>query len=349
MKEEIINNETIKINIPESLNRSLISDMTNFEVFKRDGEHVNINGFMNSLIAGYYDQYQDELDKHSKRTRDLLAKYIVDEQKLIQATSEIVDDEVSPELSVQKTANRKAIKFRPKNETEAIVLEIEKKRQAANESVSGFFRKMLLSYLRNQVYERERIIYYRNTAIIEDACLQGQEITFTTRDNPLYLHKVIPYGLRHGPDELFNYLLCQEYNQVNGKMSPMSYRLCRVVNPRATSTSQKIENEVRGYLEKMEKYGPQYIIKENITTCIEFTQSGRKSFQRLYQGRPIADPPYDNIDEKGNLKLHFTCSQDQIFLYLRRFNPGEAKILYPEELKHRLIEFHQEHLSCLEP
>lgn len=348
MKEEMINTETIKINIPEALFRSLSSDMANFEVFKRDGEQVNVSGFMNSLIAGYYDQYQDELKKHTERTRYLLAKYIVDEQKLNQATSEIVSDEESQEPSARKTVNSKTIKFRPKNETEGIVLEIEKKRQAANESISGFFRNMLLSYLQNQVYEREKIIYYHNTAIIEKACSQGQEITFTTRDNPLFIHKVIPYGMRHGPDELFNYLLCQEHNKANGKMSPMSYRLCRIVNPRATSTSIRIENDVRRYLEKMEKYGPQYLIKEDIATCIEFTPAGRKSFQRLYQGRPIADPSDEKPDENGNMKYHFSCSQDQIFLYLRRFNPGEAKVLYPEELKLRLVEFHQKHLSCLE-
>ncbi len=346
MIEEMINTETIKINIPESIHRSLARDMINFEVYKRDGEHVNINGFMNSFIAGYYDKYQAELEKHTKRTHDLLAKYINNPQKINEAASEIVIDEILPELTNRKTINSKVLKFRPNREIDGIIIEIEKKRQSLNESMSGFFRMMIFSYLKNQVYEREKIIYYGNTAIIEKACSQRKEITFITRDNPKFLHKVIPFGLRHGPDELFNYLLCQEYNQYTGKMMPMSYRLCRIVNPRFNSVEGRIEKDVRKYLEKMEKYGPQFLINEDVVTCVELTPSGRKSFQRVYQGRPIADRN-DDPDENGNVKFYFTCSQDQIFLYLRRFNPGEATVLYPEELKNRLIDFHKKHLICL--
>ena len=54
MRAKIIYTETIKINIPESLNRSLVTDMTMFEVFKKDGEQINTNGFINALISETY-------------------------------------------------------------------------------------------------------------------------------------------------------------------------------------------------------------------------------------------------------------------------------------------------------
>ncbi len=348
MRAKIINTETIKINVPESLNRLLVNDMNNFEVFKRDGETINFNGFMSSLIAGYYEKYQEEVSEQTRRANELLAKYIKDKKQLEQATSEIVIEEFASETHEKKEINSKALKFRPTTETDGIILEIEEKRKSANESISGFFRMMLFSYRRNPVYERERIIYYRNTDIIEDACRCGKEITFTIRDNPSFLHKVIPYGIKHGPDELFNYLLCQEYNQDLGKMVAMTYRLCRIVNPRSTISNTSIDKEVKACLEKMEKLGPQYAIVNDQETCIEFSPVGKKSYQRLYQGRPVPDKK-EGPDNNGNTKLFFSCSQDQLFLYLRRFNPGEAQILYPKELRDRLVEFHQKHLSCLLP
>ena len=347
MRAKIINTETIKINVPESLNRSLTNDMNNFEVFKRDGETLNFNGFMSSLIAGYYEKYQEEVLEQTRRTKELLSKYIRDNKQLEQATSEIVIEEFAAEMHEKKEANSKSLKFRSTTETDGIILEIEEKRKSANESISGFFRMMLFSYIRNPVFERERIIYYRNTDIIEEACRCGKEITFTIRDNPSFLHKVVPYSIKHGPDELFNYLLCQEYNQDLGRMVAMTYRLCRIVNPRMTTSSGIITKEIKAHLEKMEELTPQYAIMDDQKTCIEFTPAGKKSFQRLYQGRPVVASK-DDPDGNGNVKFYFACSQDQLFLYLRRFNPGEARILYPEELKERLIEFHQEHLSCLD-
>lgn len=346
MREKIINTETIKINVPESLNRSITNDMHNFEVFKRDGETVNFNGFMSSLIAGYYERYQEEISEQTKRTEGLLSKYIKDKKQLEQATSDIIVEELTSETHEKKETNSKSLKFRSTTETDGIILEIEEKLESAKKKTSRFFRMMLFSYSRNPVFVRERIIYYRNTDVIEEACRSGKEITFTIRDNPSFLHKVVPYGIKHGSDEQFNYLLCQEYNQDLGRMVAMSYRLCRIVNPRITTSKGIITAEIKAFLKKMEELAPQYAIMDDQKTCIEFTPAGKKSFQRLYQGRPVvADKGAP--DSNGNVKFYFTCSQDQLFLYLRRFNPGEANILYPEELKKRLVEFHQEHLSCL--
>ncbi len=347
MRVTIIHTDTIKINVPESLDRSLSYDMTHFEVFKKDGERLNFNSFMSSLIAGYYDQYRERKSGQAKRTRELLARYITDPRQLARAASEIMNDETVPTGFQEKAANSIALKFRPTRETDGIILEIEKQRQSENESISGFFRQMLYSYLQNPVYEREKIIYYRNTAVIEEACRRGKEIAFTTRDNPAFLHTVIPYGLRHSPDELFNYLLCQESNQSNGKKRAMSYRLCRIVNPRIIASDGQVDHKIRLFLEKMEKYGPQYPINKETAACIRLTPAGRVSFQKLYQGRPVADRR-DTPDPDGSTRYYFSCAQEQIYLYFRRFNPGEATVLYPEELKRRLIEFHRKHLECLQ-
>lgn len=348
MANTIINTDPIKINLPESLYQSLLSDAASFEVLKRDGERINLNGFMSSFVSGYYEKYLEEVSRRARRIREMLSPFITDQTQLDRATLELVEDDKSIDGASSKDANSKSLKFRPTKETDGIIIEIEEERRTANESLSGFFRKMLYSYSKKPTYERERIIYHGITDLLERACSSKKEITFTYRDKPGLLHRVVPYRIRYGTDELHNYLLCQEYNEFRDEMVAMSYRLCRIVNPRITKVDGQLDSRTTERLVKMEKYGPQYTINEETETCVEFTPDGRKSFQRLYQGRPIVDRK-EPEDDSGNVKYYFTCSQDQLYLYLRRFNPGETTILYPEGLKARLYQFHLLHLINLEP
>ena len=348
MANTIINTDPIKINLPESLYYSLLSDAASFEVLKRDGERINLNSFTSSLVSGYYEEYLEEVSRRARKIRDILSPFITDQIQLDRATLELVEDEKSSNGVGSKDANSKSFKFRPTKETDGIILEIEEERKAANESLSGFFRQMLYSYSKKPVYERERIIYHQNLALLDSACSSEKEVTFTYRDKPGILHRVVPYKVKYGTDELHNYLLCQEYNEFRGEMIAMSYRLCRIVNPRITGKEGEFDRRAKDCLIKMEECGPQYTINEEIETCIEFTPNGRKSFQRLYQGRPVVDRR-DPEDERGNVKYYFTCSQDQLYLYLRRFNPGETTILYPERLRERLYQFHLLHLNNLKP
>lgn len=164
MKLVITNTETIKINMPESLVRSLLNDAVGFEVFKKDGETVNLNSFISSLIAGYYEKYQEELSERLQKTKTLLASYIRNPDLLNQASMEIISRDIASEKTARKEANSQSIKFRPTRETDGIITEIEEKRRMTHESLSAHFRHMLASYMQNPIYERERIIYYQNTA-----------------------------------------------------------------------------------------------------------------------------------------------------------------------------------------
>ena len=333
--------------MPEFLVRSLFNDAVGFEVFKKDGETVNLNSFISSLIAGYYEKYQEELSERLQKTKTLLASYIRNPDLLNQASMKIMSREIASENTVRKEANRQSIKFRPTRETDGIITEIEEKRRMTHESLSGFLRHMLASYMQNPIYERERIIYYQNTTAIERACSREEGLVFTCRDNPGFLHSVIPYKLVHGPEELYNYLLCQEFNDSRRKKTAMSYRLCRIINPRATPSEKRLDNRIRDYLIRMEKYGPQFMINDDVATCVRLTVDGRKSFQKIYHGRPIVDKK-DEEDSDGHVNLYFSCSQEQLFLYFRRFNPGEITILYPQKLKKRLYQFHYNHFKNLE-
>lgn len=157
---------------------------------------------------------------------------------------------------------------------------------------------------------------------------------------------VMPYKLVCGSDEQFNYLLCQEYREDLGKYLAVSYRMCRIVNVADSAYSQPFDEKVLSYLERMEKYGPQYNINEVTETVVELTETGVLDFRRIYQGRPKPDR-VDKPDSHGIARYYFSCSQDQLYFYFRRFNPGQARIIKPEKLKEQLKCFHENHLKAM--
>ena len=346
MNSKITNTEPIKVNVPDGLKRSLLGDAENFEVLKQNDAKVNFNRFISALITGYYEKYQQETNSRYNRIKSLLSSFILNPQKLDQATAQIMNEQSKSDYSNTKTVNNTSFKFHTTKETDSIILQIEEYRRITGDSISAYFRKMLYSYINQPVYEREKIIFQNNVSVINNACTLGKKVIFTTRDRPSLLHRVMPYGIRHGQEELYNYLLCQEFHKSNGEPLAMSYRLCRIVNPRITSENGQIDSKVMDHLFKMEKYAPQYLINEDVESCVEFTANGRKSFMRLYQGRPVVDGK-EAEDSDGNIRCYFSCSQEQPYLYFRRFNPGEISVLYPEKLKKRLYEFHYQHLCAL--
>ncbi len=93
----------------------------------------------------------------------------------------------------------------------------------------------------------------------------------------------------------------------------------------------------------MKRTAPQFAINEDTESCIEFTERGQFSYTQIYNGRPKAD----RIEEVGEntgekrWRYYFSCSQDQLFRYLLRFNIGEARILDPDELRLKLLSYYQ--------
>lgn len=48
------------------------------------------------------------------------------------------------------------------------------------------------------------------------SCSAKRSIAFKIIWNQKIIHEVIPYKVVTGPEEMFNYLLCAEYNQEKG-------------------------------------------------------------------------------------------------------------------------------------
>ena len=335
----------IKISVSKALERELRHDAESFEIYKGKEQDVDLNKFLNILVKNYYDYYIDEIVKKSDTIRIILAGYISDPDKLEKAVRQLTEKENQDSEDAGK-ADGRPFRFRPVKENEIFVNSILGKMFQMDLSYSGEFRRMLYSYSKKPSYERERIIYLETAGKLMEVCRKKINIMFHYRDNPSMQHTVTPYKMLMGSDGQYNYLLCQEYNEEAGKLLAISYRLSRIVNIRETPVKQAMDETVRKYLEKMEECGPQYNINEDTETCVELTEMGRKNYKKIYQGRPLKYTS-DKPDENGNARYYFSCSQDQLFLYFRRFNPGEAAVIYPEKLKRRLVQFHERHLEAV--
>ena len=175
-----------------------------------------------------------------------------------------------------------------------------------------------------------------NYETIQKACLNKKSISFKTKWNPTSIHNVIPYKISSGSEELFNYVLCAEYNELTIKQEAIPYRLSRIENIFFTQLECNIDNTVKYNLDKMIEYGPAYPINANEEVCVELTPTGINNYRKIYFGRPKYE--YEKPVENGSL-LFFNCSLEQLFFYFRRFGK-EAKILYPDHFRKRMANFH---------
>ncbi len=347
--ESLVIPEMITIHIPERIDRALRRDAEYFEIYKRNGE-VNYRGFLSQLLIGYHERYQIEMQRKADRIKACVEKEVLNPEQAKRLTRELLPIAFSKEESKAGQQKKVQVSLRQRKDTSNIITSIIQS-IPASESWTPYFCDMFSAYCDKPIYERERIIFFKNTEAITKACEKEAGLIFSLTGRPAEFHKVIPYEFVYGSDELYNYLLCQEWSNRNKRYEARAYRLCRILEPRLDlSMDNSLDSDVKKHLEMMKKYGPQYLINEDIETCVRLTKEGRDSFRAIYQGRPVRMKKGGNEskpDEKGNIDYYFECSQTQLYLYFRRFNPKEATILYPESLKKKLREFHQDHLEYM--
>lgn len=340
------NTEKIKIYVPEQIDQTLKKDAERFEIFNKKGDDINLNGFLTRLILGYADEYQEEINQKTDAIRrcvkDTFYQYRDQEVELLTRKLMVIVFDTEKKLFAGQKDH--PISFKPTKETDHIVTKIGNLLEGG-EKKSSYFRRLFAAYCSKPVYEREQIIFRENYNFLLEACKRKTTISFTMTTKPTMIHTVRPYTMTRGLDEQFNYLLGQEQFSIkNGLPGALSYRLCRIRFPYPSHEHVLQDDKITEHLKLMMKYDPRYPINEDTEACIQLTKLGQNSFRKIYMGRPI--PDRKEIDEQnGTTKYYFRCSQEQLYQYFRRFNPGEAKILYPEQLKQRIISFHKRHLD----
>lgn len=333
------NTEKIKFYIPERTNAVIRSDAEQFEVFKSNGEEINLNRFLTLLIVGYYNGYKQEMNDNAESIRKIVSQYVKGNRQREELTAQLMEQVMQPEVLKRKGKQSISISLKPTYDSDQIITEINQSLIGSSDYISQYLRRMLMSYCEKPIYERERLIFRENVDFLETACQSNREISFSTVANPGTIHHVIPYELTHGSEERFNYLLGQEFNKKLKQNQAVSYRLCRIQSPSFCLSSGILEDTVMTHLEQTKKYGPSYAINDDSETCVYLSERGQQSFRAIYFGRPIVDRKEKKED--GSALYYFHSSTDQLYRYFVRFNAGEAEVLFPEQLRNNLKAFHE--------
>ena len=330
------NLEKINIYVPEYVGAILDKDACMFEILKKDGRLINRNRFLSMLIKGYYNAFVTECQNTKDKVVAQILKQGIDRIEGDRIAESIVNNVFLPDVPSRKGKNPSKFSLKPTKKTEGLILNI-MNNLPSNDYISQYFCRLFMSYCKKPFYEREQIIFKDNYDLLIDACEKRIPITFFTIWNPTKMHTVIPYQLAVGHDEMFNYLLCSEIDRETGKENAMSYRLNRISNINPCRAYGHISEETLDYLNKMLRYGPQFMINDEEESCVKLTDAGRRNFSRIYFGRPLED----RIEERADgYYYYFKGSKDQLFFYFRRFGK-DAKIIYPDILRERIAVFHK--------
>lgn len=335
--------EKIYVFIPEHIKKKLESDCELFEIYKKNGESINFNSFCNLLILGYDDKFLNENNNSRSIINNELKKYILYKENQEHLTTKLIKSiNTIDEYNIESDSLVK-ISFKPTNDTADIVFRI-KNEYAEKRKTSEYFRMMFIRYCSKPMYIRERIIFSQKYKYIENACNNKKYLTFSTIWNPKKYIKVMPYKIVVG-QEMYNYLICAGLNNVTGKQEAKTFRINRIANYSTYNDNEVINDNVINHLEKMAVNGPQYAINDDEKYCVRLTSKGIKSFNRIYYGRPV------KVDEEKigeDYYYYFNASENQMFLYFRRFGFGEAEIISPKRLRDKIIRFHKDALKMYE-
>ena len=334
--------EKIHIYVPKTLARDLDRDARLFEVLKRDGVTVNRNRFLGMVIRGHYDEFAAERLRLTETVDSELRTIVTDTKSRYTAANRVMHILSDPVPPSRRIKDSKRLSFKPTRDTEVLVREIldDLRDEPDQRKVSRFFLGLLASYRSKASYERELIVFAENAGMLRSACESRDVVAFATTQNRETIHRVVPYRLVAGGDDLLNYLLCYEAESPYGPA--MTYRLSRIDRPRRTGERGAIPEDVRKHLRMMERLGPQFAINDDSVTCVRLTEDGVRQYRRVYRDRP----EYIHEEDREGGKLYFfRCSQEQLFLYFRRFGFGTAEVLSPESLRSRMVEFHQKSLE----
>lgn len=328
--------DKINIYVPSDVYDLLMYDARSFEIFKKDGYTINLNKFLNLLILGYQSDYTKKLNDESDQIAEILSEFIKNKSDINYAADTIIREVIAPLPSKKKGTLSQKINLKPVKKTEVYVMNIIN--NLSYDTSSQYFSRMIISYAKLPAYKREQIIFSSNYDDLMENIQKKRCILFSTTSNPDVVHNVRPYCITHSKEEMFNYLLCQEYTEYSHSFEARTYRLTRIQNVTSNYDRTEFDPDVLRHLEKMQKTAPQYSINNDIPIIVRMNPEGIRNYKRIYYGRPQFTSINKVSDEYS--EYTFDCSEEQAFMYFRRLNASNYEVLQPESLKTRLSEFY---------
>lgn len=315
--------EKIKISLPNDTYELLKKDCLDFKILKANNE-PNMNEFINTLIVNHYEEFtageeslQDEIKKALFSVPEVYKK------KAFEEIIKIIAKRGAGDTKGQKSAQ---LSFKPTKSSERAVDYIEAI-VIKNESVSSFYRRMMISYSQKTKNEREKIIHRDNYEALEKSISKGVRATIILKNNTI-VKGVSVFSVSSSRDELFNYVL-----GYNGKDN-ITIRLAGIKSVMLLPDKISIPDENIEMLERQIKCGAQYPIypsdKDEIK--VQLTENGKKLFQKIYLYRPIPTKIEGDV-------YYFNCSANQLTYYFQRFGDS-ALILSPKRLGVKMRDYH---------
>ena len=302
-------------------------------------QSINWNNFLSKLILGYYDTYTAEIQLMNDKVYALFGTRKISPSLKQQLTDSIIKEIFLPNVPVRKGKKPVHLSLKPTSATEGMITEIIQ--GLKDDYISQYFCRMLISYCQKPFSEREQVLFADHFRLLSTACQNRRPLSLSTIWNPQRIHEVVPYKLAIGREERFNYLLCGETNEETGLQEARSYRLNRLKMIRYNRHPLKLESHIISYLERMLENGPQYMINSDEEACVHMSDAGYRTYQRIYNGRPL----HERVEQKKDgFYFFYRCSMDQLYLYFRKFDAGQAEVISPLSLRDRIISFHQESL-----
>ncbi len=335
--------EDAKIDIYPSpeIRQMIENDIELFEIFKdnKNSEPMkgNTNAFLNRLFNGY--KYKEEMEKFAK----LLDTYPMTTKDIRKLIDMMLNNEAHHHgNNTEDNLEKKRLSFKPtqKNYTTNISEEIDKN-CPHDMSRSGFICKILKLYFKKPLYQRERIIFQSEYENISCRCQKKCIKFYNLSDNQWYT--VMPYKIFLGKEQMFNYVFCYGLDE-NNTIKNYSFRLSRMSQIQGTSLFIPCPEDIEKNFSLTQSLGASYAINTPPEkSCVLLTKKGLSSFRHIYFGRPKIEKK--ESAPNGCFRYYFNCSEEQLYRYFRRFNPGEAIVESPPSLRDRIIDFHKKSLE----
>ena len=324
-KEEKMVSEKIKIYVSAELEAIVNKDTESFEFFKSNGVDLNRNALLTRLIVNYSESFHEK----QRRMIDYMSARLERQGLKNDSTLKALCFEMSERLQNMHSTFAsgkfdRPISIKPTRASAPTIQYIEGY-CLYGASLSEHFRNMLASYASLPQDEREKIIFKGELEKILLAIEQKKKI-FITMANHRSTLVVSPCRLTSSKEELHVYLLA------GSKDGALPIRLSRIASVDILSEDAVITEAEAHIINKMVKYGPQFIYGAyEPQVIVELTHKGVDKFRKLYVHRPVPDKV------EGN-RYYFSCSYFQLLNYFLRFGE-DAYIVEPKKLRLDIIHF----------
>ncbi len=338
MSNKINYMEKIDIYVPETIGMQVQSDCRSFEVLKKNGD-INRNLFLRRLLVGYYDKYNDSIREKSDTIKRILSEYDPSHSYNNDIINSILNKAILPQSPSRKGPNPIKLSLKPSKDMSTLMMRL-KNSVISPDSLSQYLCRMIMSYCGLPFYQRERVLFKDLCDDLSYYCQNNMPIAFSTKWNPDVIHEAIPFDVITGKEEMYNYVLCAEYNPEKDRQETVAYRINRLINVNHSRIDNSIDSTVHKHLKEMVRLKSQYTINDDEEVRVRLhnnePRNGTKSYSKIYFGRPEA---YRREQNELYEDLFFKGSSQQLFLYFRRFGE-EAEIISPEWLRTKMEEFH---------